>query len=112
MLDKVALMKLSTPSLSVRQSLGKLGDDIRQARLRRRIPMALLAERAMISRATLAKIQQGDPSVAMGNYAAVIFSLGFKTPFSSLLDITNDPVGLALEEESLPKRIRLPKEDS
>ncbi len=74
--------------------------------------MLILAERAMISRATLAKIQKGDPSVSMGNYASVIFSLGFKTPFSHLLDITNDPVGLALEEESLPKRIRLPKENS
>ena len=104
-------MKSSHPSISVRQSLRKLGDDIRQARLRRRIPMQLLAERAMISRGTLDKIQRGDPSVAMGSYASVFFALGFKTPFTSLLDIVNDPVGLALEEQSLPKRVRLPRDD-
>lgn len=50
--------------------------------------------------------------MAMGKYAAEILSLGFKTPFSSLLDITNDPAGLALKEAPLPKRIRLSKEDS
>ena len=104
-------MKPSFPSISVRQSLRKLGEDIRQARLVRRIPMSLLAERAMISRATLAKIQNGDPSVAMGSYAQVIFCLGFRTPFMMMLDITNDPTALSILGREIPQRVRLPKED-
>jgi transcriptional regulator with XRE-family HTH domain len=104
-------MKPSFPSISVRQSLRKLGEDIRQARLVRRIPMALLAERAMISRATLTKIQKGDPSVAMGSYAQVIFGLGFKTPFNMLLDITNDSTALSILGREIPQRVRIPKEE-
>jgi hypothetical protein len=39
--------------LPVRRALSKLGRDIREARLRRRIPAAVVAERASISRSTL-----------------------------------------------------------
>ena len=46
--------------LSIITSLKNLGENIRNARKRRRITMALLAERAKISRVTLAKIEKGD----------------------------------------------------
>jgi DNA-binding XRE family transcriptional regulator len=46
--------------------LRKLGRDIRRARQRRRIPVAIAAERASISRTTLVKLEKGDPGVAMG----------------------------------------------
>ena len=98
-------MQKTRPSLSVRRSLLKLGDDIKTARLRRRIPMALLAERALIGLSTLDKIQKGDPGVSIGNYAAVIFSLGMGTPLNTLLDPRDDATGLALEKERLPQRI-------
>jgi len=51
--------------LPVRHALRKLGRDIRDAR-RRRIPVAIAAQRASISRATLVKIEKGDPGVAIG----------------------------------------------
>ena len=105
-------MKSSYPSISVRQSLRRLGEEIRQARLRQRLPLWLLAERAMICRATLNKIQRGDPSVAMGSYAAVIFSLGFKTPFDSLISYAYDPRRDFFETQVLPKRIRVPREEN
>ena len=41
--------------LSVVRALHKLGQDIRDARLRRRIPVTVMAERAGISRMTLYK---------------------------------------------------------
>ena len=44
--------------LPVRRALRKLGQDIRDARRRRRIPTAVLAERASVSRATLVKIER------------------------------------------------------
>ena len=94
------------PPLSVRQGLVLLGEDLRRARLRRGLKMALVAERAGISRETLAKIQKGDPGVGMGSYAAVIFALGMGTKWMRLADIGNDPVGQALEAERLPKRAR------
>ena len=45
--------------LPVSRVLRKLGADLRAARLRRRIPMAIIAQRALISRTTLDKIEQG-----------------------------------------------------
>ena len=45
----------------VARALRKLGHDIRDARRRRRIPVAILAQRASISRMTLNKVEKGDP---------------------------------------------------
>ena len=90
------------------RALRKLGSDIRAARLRRRIPTALMAERASISRTTLNKVVKGDPGVSMGTYATVLFVLGMVGRLDELADLRHDGAGLALEEEHLPKRIRLP----
>jgi len=89
--------------------LRKLGHDIRDARRRRRIPAAILGERASIARTTLHKIEKGNAGVAIGNYAAVLFSLGLADGIGDLADVTHDSVGRGLEEEQLPKRVRLPQ---
>jgi DNA-binding XRE family transcriptional regulator len=90
----------------VRRALRKLGHDIKDARRRRRVPTAILAERASVSRATLVKIEKGDPSVALGLYATVLFALNMVDTLANLADVKNDAVGLQLEEENLPQRIR------
>ncbi len=95
--------------LPVRKALAKLGADIHDARRRRRIPSAILAERAQIARATLVKVERGNPSVSLGIYATVLFSLGLIDRLSALADAQADTIGLRLEDEHLPKRIRLPK---
>ena len=92
--------------LPVKRALEKLGADIGDARRRRRIPMALMAERAGIGRMTLVRIGQGDPAVSIGAYARVLFVLGLTTRLNELADASHDATGLALEEEHLPKRIR------
>jgi hypothetical protein len=86
--------------------LRKLGRDIRDARRRRRLPSALVAQRASISRTTLVKVERGDAGVAMGIYATVLFVMGLSERLADLADPSNDPVGLQLEEEHLPQRIR------
>lgn len=95
--------------IPVRRALHKLGQDIRDARLRRRIPTAVMAERASISRTTLNKIEKGDPGVSLGNYANVLFVLGMAERLGDLADVRTDVVGLELEEERLPQRIRKPR---
>ena len=96
-----------TPIPAVR-ALRKLGQDIRDARRRRRIPVAILAERASISRMTLNKLEKGDPGVSAGTCATVLFTLGMADRLADVADSRHDAVGLALEEERLPQRIRLP----
>jgi transcriptional regulator with XRE-family HTH domain len=98
-------MKKQLP-ISLRKGLKGLGESLKKARLRRRLKMVTVADRAGISRETLAKIQRGDPGVGIGNYAAVIFALGLGTDWMNLADITEDVVGQALDEERLPTRVR------
>ena len=95
--------------LSVRRALAKLGEDLSAARRRRRLSMELLAERAFVSRVTLRRVERGDPTVSMGIYATVLFVLGLADRLSSLADAAVDPVGLALEGERLPQRVRATK---
>ena len=68
--------------------------------------MALVAERAFISRLTLARVERGDPGVSMGIYATVLFVFGMADRIGELADPGKDPVGQGLEEEQLPRRIR------
>lgn len=99
-------------NIYVSRSLQKFGNDIKSARLRRRLPMALVAERAGISTKTLASIEKGEAGVSLGNVAAVIYAMGIGTPFSEILEQKNDTFGLMLDEDRLPKRARLPKQES
>src|SRR5437764_1242762 len=96
----------STP-IPVARALRKLGGDIRDARKRRRIPVAILAERSSISRMTLSKVEKGDPGVSFGTYATVLFSLGMLDRLADVADARHDAVGRELEGERLPQRIRL-----
>jgi transcriptional regulator with XRE-family HTH domain len=93
--------------IPVLRAMRKLGHDIRDARRRRRIPVAILAERASISRTTLSKIEKGDSGVYIGNYATVLFALGLVERLADLADATHDALGRELEQEKLPERIRL-----
>jgi transcriptional regulator with XRE-family HTH domain len=65
-----------TPPIAVKRALRKLGEDLRYARRRRRIPTALMAERVGVTRATLARAEKGDNSVSIGVYASMLFVLG------------------------------------
>jgi transcriptional regulator with XRE-family HTH domain len=91
---------------SLRRALKKLGQDISAARRRRRLPVALMAERAFISRNTLGRVEKGDAGVSMGIYASVLFVLGMADRLGDLADAASDRIGLSLEEERLPRRIR------
>ncbi len=96
-------------SFRVEQALKKLGADIHDARKRRRITIKLMAERIGVTRLTLAKLERGAPTVSMGSYAMALYVLGKIDELENLMDRTNDPLGLDLEDERLPKRIRVPK---
>ena len=93
--------------IPVTRALRKLGRDIRDARRRRRIPTAILAQRASMSRTTLVKIEKGDAGVLLGNFATVLFALGMVDRLGDLADARSDTVGLQLEVEHLPERIHI-----
>ncbi len=61
-----------------------------------------MAERALISRTTLGKVERGDPGVSMGTYATVLFVVGLEGGLAELADRRRDGLGLDLLEERLP----------
>ena len=66
----------------------QMGEQIKEARVRRGIAADLVAERASVSRATVWAIEKGSPSVSMGAYAAVLHALNGMD--KDLLLIAND----------------------
>lgn len=95
------------PPAAVQRGLRKLGADIRDARLRRRLPMSVIAERAFTSRSTLQRIEAGDSAVSIGIYGAVLHALGLLDGLGDIADISRDSVGQALAAADLPKRARI-----
>ena len=92
--------------IPARSALIKLGHDVNSARRRRRITKALMAERAGIAINTLTRIERGDPYASMAAWASVLFVLGLTDNLRDLADPAKDLLGLILDEERLPKRIR------
>ena len=68
-------MKDYSVPIPVVRSLKFLGQNLRQARIKRRLTMALVEERASITHVTLTKIEKGEVTVSMANYAKVMFVL-------------------------------------
>ncbi len=60
---------------SVRRILQTMGGQIKLARLRRNIPVSIIAERSGISRTSIWAIEKGSPSVSMGAYAKVLHAI-------------------------------------
>lgn len=104
-------MQKSLLPIPAQKALRKLGHDIGDARRRRRITVKLLAERADISARTLNKIEKGEASVAIGYYASVLFALGMVNQVQNLADVSHDAIGRELDDERLPKRVRLPRKN-
>ncbi len=97
---------------AVRRSLAKLGADLATARRKRGLTVAAVAERMGISKNTYLRAEKGDPTVMLGVYAMALFVLGFGDALRDLIDPAKDDVGLMLDEERLPKRVRMKKRRS
>ena len=87
--------------------LETLGENIRMARLRRKLSMEKLAERADLSRSTLIKIEKGDHGVAIGNYVQVLFIL--KLDHDLLRVAKDDELGRKIQDAGLVTKQRAPK---
>ena len=90
----------------VRRSLSKFGRDLAIARRKRQLTVGMMAERTGLAKSTYARLEKGDPAVAMGAYAMALFILGFGEVLGDLTDARRDEEGLLLDEERLPKRVR------
>lgn len=92
---------------SVQKILLELGENIKLARLRRKLSAEQVAERANISRKTLWAVETGSPGVAIGSYAQVLFVLNME---KDLLKVAaDDALGRKLQDAALTVKERAPK---
>ncbi len=83
------------------QALSLLGERIMLARKRRRLSMQDIADRACVTRFTVSKVEHGDPTVAMGIYARVLYALNLENDLSLLAK--DDQLGRDLQDAELTK---------
>lgn len=90
--------------------LEELGENIKLARLRRKLSTRQVAERAGIGRTTLYEIERGKPNVSIGNYAQVLSVLGLVEDLSQVAK--DDELGRKLQDAKLLVKERAPKRKS
>ena len=91
----------------IEKILQQLGENIKLARLRRKLSAAQVAERANISRSTLWLIEKGASTVTIGSYIQVLFVLGLEQ--DTLLIAKDDILGRKLQDAQLQIKERAPK---
>jgi transcriptional regulator with XRE-family HTH domain len=87
--------------------LTEVGENLRLARLRRRLSTAQVSERAGISRPTLTAIERGDHTVSFGALAMVLFVLGLENDLELLG--RDDVLGRKLQDAGLTVKQRSPR---
>jgi transcriptional regulator with XRE-family HTH domain len=107
-MPKFTASRLTLP-LPVEDSLKRVGQNIRQARLRRRISVRSMAERMMVSPTTVLRLEGGDPSISLAILLSALWILQLHHRFGEIAAPNSDAVGQSLDTERLPKRIRSQK---
>lgn len=87
--------------------ISEMGENIKLARLRRKLSSEQVAERANISRPTLSAIEKGSPTVSIGSYLKVLQVFGLEKDF--LLLAKDDELGRKLQDASISTGERAPK---
>ena len=95
----------------VQKKLEDLGHRIKLARLRRKLTIEMVAERAKISRFSVREVEKGSPSVAIGIYVNVLMAIGMvKEPVVTVLP-TDEPETMPQSAEEMTATLAGPPED-
>ena len=87
--------------------LSEFGENIKLARLRRKLTAEQVAERANINRRTLSSVEKGSTSVSMGSYLQVLLVLGLQKDL--LMVARDDVLGRKLQDTNMTIKERAPK---
>jgi transcriptional regulator with XRE-family HTH domain len=94
-------------TLKQKNILSRIGENIKLARLRRKLTIRSMAERAGIAVSTLSNIECGSPSVSIGSYLQVLSVLRLEE--NLLLIADKDPIGRQIQDAGLVVKKRAPK---
>ena len=96
----------ATLPLEVTAAASQLGQNIRLARIRRRMSQEELALACGITRKTLYALEKGSPASALGTVFTVFWKLGLLSTATALANPDTDEHGRILEAARRPKRVR------
>ena len=99
--------KIVTLLPRIQHILEKLGENIKLARLRRKLTTMQVAERAGITRTTLWNIEKGTGGVSLAAYAQVLLILGLEKDLLSLAH--DDEMGKRIQDTNLIVKKKAPK---
>ena len=102
----VRVTKGSVVYPKVSQAIAKLGQDISLARRMRRITAEEFAQRMGVSRATLHRLENGDPGVSLNTLTMAMAALGRLDAITKLADPAGDDIGVMLMRHQAPRRIQ------
>jgi transcriptional regulator with XRE-family HTH domain len=94
------------PPAAVEQALKRLGDNIRTARLRRKLRLEDVAERMGISRFALSDVEKGKPTTSVVAYLGALWALGLLDQLEEVADPDRDEEGKILERSRAPRTAR------
>jgi len=96
-------------ALHAQQAIEVLGTNIQTARKRRGWTLEEMAGSMLVTRKTLSRLEAGDPSVGLSVLAAALHVLGKVNDLQSVVNPGSDTVGIVLEKQRLPQRVRQKK---
>jgi transcriptional regulator with XRE-family HTH domain len=92
--------------LAVRRAERALAEHIATWRKLRGLTQTQLADRANISRDTLARLEGGEGTISVENLLLILRALGILDSLPRALDPLSSDVGRLRSEEALPQRVR------
>lgn len=97
---KTAFIKKGLPA-ELEKILVIMGENCSIARKKRKLSMTDIAQKVFVTRQTVAKMEQGDPTVSLGSYITYAYVLGMEEEFRFLFAPERDRIGLALDRSRL-----------
>jgi len=94
---------VDSPPASVQASLERLGQNIRTARIRRKLAQGELARRIGVSRFVVADVEKGKPGTGVAVYIGALWALGLLEHMRAVADPDHDEEGKILERARRPK---------
>ena len=91
---------------AVRRALRGVAEDVAVWRRLKGLTQVQLADRANVSRDTLARLEGGDGGVSTENLLRILRGLGILDGLEAALDPYASDIGRMRSEERLPQRVR------
>lgn len=99
-------VRSETAPAAVTDAVAGLGSHIATARQRRGLRQEDLAEKAGVSRPTIARVESGHLGTSVGAYAAALWAMGLLEEFADVAAPERDREGMTLEAARRGERVR------